>query len=218
MKSLTNGHTRLFIILFFCIFLAPFGVYSNTTNTHATKQILVFGDSISAGYGLRQGESWTALLQTRLDKKRYAYTVVNASLSGETTLGGKNRLEKALKQHQPDIVIIELGGNDGLRGFNLKNIQSNLAQMIELSQQKNHRVLLVGMQLPPNYGSKYTKQFSSIYQTLAMEKNTALVPFLFKGIANNRQFFQADGIHPNADAQHYLLDNVWEALKPMLSR
>ena len=190
----------------------------STAANAINNTILVVGDSISAGYGLRQNESWVHLLQTRLDKNQYDYKVINASLSGDTTNGGRNRLERSLKQHQPDIVIIELGGNDGLRGFNLKNTKENLAHMIDLCQQNNHRVLLVGMQLPPNYGLTYTKRFSSIYHTLATEKKTALVAFLFKGIADKREHFQADQIHPNAGAQIYLLDNIWSKLKPMLTQ
>ena len=181
------------------------------------NNILIVGDSISAGYGLHQDESWVHLLQNRLDKNHYAYNVINASLSGDTTGGGKNRIEKSLKQHQPDIVIIELGANDGLRGFNLKKIKSNLAQMIDLCQKNNHRVLLVGMRLPPNYGPTYTKRFSDIYQTLATEKNTALLPFLFKGFADDMTLFQPDQIHPAANAQILLLDNIWSELKPMLN-
>lgn len=185
-------------------------------NKQAVPHILIVGDSISAGYGLRPGESWTNLLQTRLDNDQYSYKVINASLSGDTTGGGSKRIQQSLKKHQPAIVIIELGGNDGLRGFSLKKVQSNLARMIDLSQQENSRVLLVGIQLPPNYGRSYTKRFSRIYQTLATEKKTALVPFLLQGIADKPQYFQADQIHPNAAAQIYLLNNVWPVLKKML--
>jgi len=182
----------------------------------AIPNILIVGDSISAGFGLRQDQSWTQLLQTRINDMHYSYKVINASLSGDTTAGGSKRIQKSLEQHQPDIVIIELGANDGLRGFNLKQMQSNLAYMIDLCLNNNHQVLLVGMQLPPNYGPTYTKRFSSIYQTLATEKKIALVPFLFNGFANDRTLFQADQIHPNARAQTYLLDNVWLTLKTML--
>ncbi len=186
--------------------------------TKTYKHILVLGDSISSGYGLQQGESWVNLLQTRLNEQHFPYKVINASLTGDTTNGGSKRLGRSLKQHNPDIVIIELGGNDGLRGLSLNKMKDNLARMIDLSQKNNHQVLLVGMQLPPNYGHTYTKRFSNIYQTLATEKKTSLVPFIFEGVATRAEFFQADQIHPNADAQIHLLNNIWPTLRPMLFR
>ena len=182
----------------------------------AIHNILVIGDSISAGFGLRKDTSWVNLLQKRIDIKRYPYNVINASISGDTTGGGSKRILKSLKNHQPALVIIELGGNDGLRGFSLKKIQKNLETMIDTSLSRGHKVLLIGMQLPPNYGLAYTKRFSHIYQTLAKNKKVSLVPFLFNGFAENSQHFQSDQIHPNEGAQILILNNIWPVLEPLL--
>jgi acyl-CoA thioesterase I len=182
-----------------------------------TPVILVFGDSISAGYGLERVElGWVELLKTRLKSQGYVYQVVNASVSGETTAGGLARLPRALAVHHPKIVVIELGGNDGLRALPIPQMHANLAQMIDLSTAAGARVLLLGMWMPPNYGPQYTEQFRSVYRDLAREKKTALVPFLLDGIALNASLVQADDIHPNEVAQPKLLDNVWPALKPLL--
>ena len=203
-----------YIFLCFCLF---FSSHLYAQNNLQPKNILIIGDSIGAGFGVAQDKSWSHLLQQRLTQKHYPYKVINASISGDTTSGGRKRLEKSLQVHQPDIVIIELGGNDGLRGLNLNQMQSNLANMIEQCQQKNIKVLLVGMQLPPNYGLSFTRRFSSIYQTLATDKKIPLVPFLLAGFANKPAFFQADQIHPNASAQIYILDNIWQKLEPLLN-
>ena len=157
------------------------------------------------------------MLQNRLNDEKHPFNVVNASLSGDTTGGGRNRIDRALSQHNPAIVIIELGGNDGLRGLSLKTMKANLTYMIDASLKPDRKVLLVGMQLPPNYGPSYTRKFSAVYQTLANEKQISLLPFFFEGIAEDRAFFQSDQIHPNARAQSYLLDNVWKKLEPLLN-
>jgi acyl-CoA thioesterase-1 len=182
-----------------------------------TPVILVFGDSISAGYGLaRVEQGWAALLQTRLRDQGYGYQVVNASVSGETTAGGLARLPRALALHQPKIVILELGGNDGLRALPIAQMRANLGRMADLAAAAGAKVLLLGMQMPPNYGPDYTDQFRRCYGELARDKKLPWVPFLLQDIALAPAFMQADGIHPNALGQPKLLDNVWPSLQPLL--
>src|ERR1700691_6293401 len=184
-----------------------------------TPVILVFGDSISAGYGLeRVDQGWVALLQTRLKDQEYGYQVVNASVSGETTAGGLARLPRALMLHHPKIVILELGGNDGLRALPLAQMRANLVRMIDLSTAAGAKVLLLGMRMPPNYGPDFTQQFSSCYGDLARDKKLPLVPFLMNGIALTPSLMQADDIHPNELGQPKLLANVWPVLQPLLRR
>lgn len=181
--------------------------------------ILVFGDSISAGYGLaRVEQGWVALLQTRLREQEYGYQVVNASASGETTAGGLARLPRALMLHQPKIVILELGGNDGLRALPIAQMRANLVRMIDLSTAAGAQVLLLGMRIPPNYGPDYTEQFRLCYTDVARDKKLALVPFLLNGIALTPNLMQADGIHPDELGQPILLANIWPSLKPLLRR
>jgi acyl-CoA thioesterase-1 len=182
----------------------------------AEQVILVFGDSLAAGYGIPAGRSWVNLLEERISGARLPYRVVNASISGETTLGGRNRIEKALVEHRPRIVIVELGANDGLRGHPLPTIRDNLTAIIEASLRNHARVLLVGMQLPPNYGTTYTEKFRELYADLARRHKVSLVPFLLEGFADDRDLFQPDGIHPNVEAQPRVLANVWPALQPLL--
>ncbi|HTH94176.1 MAG TPA: arylesterase [Rhodocyclaceae bacterium] len=182
----------------------------------ATPTILVFGDSLSAGYGLAREQAWPSLLGSRLKDSGSAYAVVNASVSGETTAGGLSRLPLALQQHKPTIVIIELGANDGLRGLPIAAMRTNLTTMINASKAIGARVLLIGMRLPPNYGPDYTTQFAESYTLLAKQKQTALVPFLFEGFAGNPDAFQADHLHPTAASQTIMLNTVWQKLKPML--
>jgi acyl-CoA thioesterase I len=184
-----------------------------------TPVILVFGDSISAGYGLtRVDQGWAALLQTRLKDQEYGYQVVNASVSGETTAGGLARLPRALMLHQPKIVILELGGNDGLRALPIAQMRANLAGMVDLAAAAGAKVLLLGMRMPPNYGADFTEQFRLCYSDLARDKKLPLVPFLLNGVALLPALMQADGVHPNALGQPKLLDNVWPSLKPLLHR
>ncbi len=178
--------------------------------------ILVVGDSLSAGYGIELRDGWVTLLQQRLARQGYPHTVVNASISGDTTAGGRARLPDALKRHRPRIVILELGGNDGLRGLSLRETRANLDAMIKAAQTAGAQVLLVGIHLPPNYGPDYTGKFHAIYHDLARTYNTALAPFLLEGVALTPGFMQPDGIHPRAAAQPRLLDNVWPYLEPLL--
>jgi len=180
--------------------------------------ILVIGDSLSAGFGIEPRYSWVALLQDRLRNQGYGYRIVNASISGDTTAGGLRRLPRALQLHQPVLVIIELGGNDGLRGLPPSLIRQNLAAMIRLSQRSGADVILAGMKIPPNYGQSYTAHFSDLYAELAEEFHVLLITFLLDQVALNPDLMQADGIHPNARGQQQLLDNVWEVLEPVLVR
>jgi acyl-CoA thioesterase-1 len=184
-----------------------------------TPVILVFGDSLSAGSGLaRVEQGWVALLQTRLKDQEYGYQVVNASVSGETTAGGLARLPRALMLHQPEIVILELGGNDGLRALPIAQMRANLVRMVDLASAAGAKVVLLGMRMPPNYGPEYTEQFRLCYSDLARDKKMSLVPFLLNDIALVPDLMQADGIHPNELGQPKLLANVWPSLKPLLRR
>jgi len=178
----------------------------------ASPTILVFGDSLSAAYGIPRESGWVSLLQRQLPQHR----VVNASVSGETTAGGLTRLPNILAAHRPHLTIIELGANDGLRGLPLRQTARNLEAMIDLAKQQGSAVLLVGMRLPPNYGPAYTYQFQALYTEVAQARKVRLVPFLLAGMAGQRERFLADGLHPGAGAQPLLVDNVWRELKPML--
>ncbi len=178
--------------------------------------ILVVGDSLSAEYGLRRDAGWVALVDRRLRETGQNYHIQNASISGDTTSGGLSRLPAALAQQQPAIVIIELGSNDALRGLALNMTQNNLEAMTKLSQQAGAKVLLLGMQIPPNYGPRYTEQFRLSFAHVAADRKANLVPFLLEGIAQDPSLFQADGIHPNEAAQAAIANNVWAELQPML--
>ncbi|MDX5445248.1 MAG: arylesterase [Zoogloeaceae bacterium] len=178
--------------------------------------ILVWGDSLSAGYQLAQREAWPVLLQTRLKEKGFPHQVVNGSVSGETTAGGLTRLPEALKRHKPTIFVLELGGNDGLRGLRPQLMGENLEAMITAAKQAGARVLLIGMEMPPNYGLPYTRRFAQTFRDVAERTGAELLPFLLDGIGDNPEWFLADGIHPTAEAQHRILDNVWAKLEPML--
>jgi len=182
----------------------------------AVPTILILGDSLSAGYGIDLHSGWVALLQQRIDNQGYSYHVVNASISGDTTSSGRERLPAALTRHQPEIVIIELGANDGLRGLALSQMRANLAAMIATVREHGARVLLVGMYLPSNYGKAYTDKFHQVYLNLAREYKLPLVPFLLDGVALQPNLMQSDGLHPRAPAEPKVLDNVWRELKPML--
>ncbi len=201
-------------------FLAVFVLIVASASAYAEETvILVFGDSISAGYGLpRVEQGWVELLKTRLKTQGYGYQVVNASVSGETTAGGLARLPRALELHHPSIVILELGGNDGLRALPIAQMRANLTQMVALATAAGAKVLLLGMRMPPNYGPEYTKQFALVFSDLAGEKIVPLVPFLLTDIALTQSLLQGDDIHPNALGQPILLDNVWPALKPLLHK
>ena len=181
--------------------------------------ILVVGDSMSAEYGLARGTGWVALLEKRLAQEKITATVVNASVSGDTTAGGRARLPALLKQHRPTHVVIELGGNDALRGLPIKSTEDNLAWMAAEARKAGAQVLLVGMQVPPNYGAAYGRRFAAIFETVAKAQKTALVPFLLQGVADGpdpTRLFQADRIHPRAEAHPRMLDNVWTELRKLL--
>ena len=178
--------------------------------------VLVVGDSISAALGVDTRQGWVALLHKRLQEGGFEHRVVNASISGDTSSGGAARLPALLAQHQPELVIIELGGNDGLRGQPLVQLQQNLARMIDASRAAEAEVLLLGMRLPPNYGQRYTQAFAQVYADLAAGKQVALVPFLLEGVGGVPGMMQADGIHPTAAAQPIMLENVWPTLEPLL--
>ena len=178
--------------------------------------ILVFGDSISAGYGIAVERGWVSLLAARLRKEGYGFRVVNASVSGETTTGGRGRLARALRTQDPAVVIIELGGNDGLRGLPLATSLGNLDAMVAMAAEGGRKVLLLGMQMPPNYGERYTKEFAAAFPEAARRHHAALVPFLLAGVADRPGLMQADGLHPNELGQPLLLDNVWPVLRPLL--
>jgi len=178
--------------------------------------LLVVGDSLSAEYGLRRGSGWVQLLSERLARSASQYSVVNASISGDTTSGGRSRLPALLARHHPALVIIELGGNDGLRGLPVKSMRENLSAMVRESQEAHAKVLLVGMRLPPNFGEPYTEAFFGAYGEVARERRVALVPFLLDGFALDDVAFQADRIHPREAQQPRMMENVWKGLAPLL--
>jgi acyl-CoA thioesterase-1 len=191
-----------------------------TGQAHATEDtrpsILVLGDSLSAGFGLDLPDTWPALLQARLDKEGYGYRVVNASISGDTTGNGLRRLPRALQLHQPEIVLLELGGNDGLRGIDIERMQENLEKMILLSREQGADVVIAGILIPPNYGDEYTEEFAGTYPALAEKYDAALIPFFMEGVALDPGMMMPDGIHPNKQAQPLLMENVWTVLQPVL--
>ena len=179
--------------------------------------ILVAGDSLSAGYGIELQSGWVALLQQRLTQSGHSHRVVNASISGDTTGGGRSRLPQALRLHTPDIVIIELGANDGLRGLPLTDMRDNLAAMVKMARAAGAQVLLLGMHLPSNYGTAYTQKFHAVYLDVAKKMRVPLVPFVLDGIALDPGLMQADGLHPVAAAQPRMLNNIWPQLTPLLT-
>lgn len=202
-----NSYKRIFCFII-TVFIVPVSLQAKT--------LLILGDSLSAAYGMPVEAGWVALLKQRLVRQGLTHKVVNASISGETTLGAKSRLSKLLTEHVPGLVIIELGGNDGLRGFKLDEIKRNLYAMISMIQQTRADVLLIPMQLPPNYGKAYNEKFRSIYTEISAQTNIALSEFILKDIAINPELMQADGIHPLASAQAIMLDNIWPSLRVLL--
>ncbi len=178
--------------------------------------ILIYGDSLSAGFGLLQGEEWPALMHEQAQQEGAHFKLVNASISGETTSGGLSRLPAILNKHQPDFMVLELGANDGLRGQSLKEMRSNLSAMITLSQKNNASVLLIGMKIPPNYGKRYSQDFEQSFMTLSQNHKVNFVPFILENIAGKPDLNLTDGIHPNKEAQQLVLDNIWPSLKPMI--
>ena len=194
---------------------ALFSTSITTAGPHTTT-ILVYGDSLSANYGISTESGWVHLLKQRSQALSSSIQVINSSISGETTTGGRSRIKQTLEQYRPDIIILGLGANDGLRGTSIKTIYKNLEAIIKICQQNSISVLLVGMKLPPNYGMTYTQKFQNIYSQLAQNLQTALVPFLLAGFEEKHEFFQADGIHPTASAQATIADNVWQTLRTMI--
>ena len=197
--------------LLFCMLLLGGGV-----SHAAAKSILVLGDSLSAAYGIAAARGWVALLGERLARERPDYRVVNSSISGETSAGGRARIASELERHKPAVVIVELGANDGLRGLPPKQMKDNLAAIVVAAQRSGARVLLVGMKLPPNYGPDYTARFEGVFAELHQRYRTAWLAFLLEGFAERRELFQADNIHPSAEAQPLILQNVWPRLRPLL--
>ena len=199
--------------MFRCLLLI--GLLLPAPAVYAAKTILVFGDSLSAAYGIRREAAWPVLLAQRLQEKKLDYNVVNASISGETTSGGRTRIDAALARHAPQVVIVALGANDGLRGLPIATMRDNLAAIVDAAKRKNARVLIVGQRLPPNYGA-YAGQFHEAFGEVAQTNKTAFVDFLLEGVAAQPQLFLADNLHPTAEAQPRLLDNVWQGLAPLL--
>jgi acyl-CoA thioesterase-1 len=183
----------------------------------AAPVILVFGDSLSASYGIPANKGWVSLLEQRIQQKKSGYRVVNASISGETTSGGRYRIEQVLTEHRPAVVILELGANDGLRGLAIDATASNLDAIIAACLKRKARVLLIGMRLPPNYGRAYASKFQAIYPQMAQRHKIPLLPFLLEGFADNRELFQADGLHPATTAQPLIMERVWKVLQPLLA-
>jgi acyl-CoA thioesterase-1 len=202
-----------------CIrFIFLFLLAASPSSRAEAPALLVLGDSLSAAYGMRVEQGWVSLLAGRLKASGYGYRVVNASSSGETTGGALTRLPRALERHRPQVVIVELGGNDGLRGLPIKDVRSNLDSIVRLSRAAGAKVLLVGMRIPPNYGAAYTKDFQRMFGEVAARQEVPLVPFFLDGIALEDGLMQDDGLHPNAAAQSKLLEQVWPKLLPLLSR
>ncbi|CUI03005.1 arylesterase [Massilia antarctica] len=183
----------------------------------APKTVLVLGDSLSAEYGLNRGAGWVALMERKLKAEKIDAAVVNASISGETTSGGRARLPALLTQHKPDIVVIELGANDGLRGLPVPAAEANMRTMIELAQKNKARVLLIGIRIPPNYGRDYTERFFGMYKSLSTQYKAPLVPFMLDGVADKPALFQADRLHPNAQAHPIILANIWPQLLALVT-
>jgi acyl-CoA thioesterase-1 len=199
------------------VFLIPLlSLTAGIAPADVRTKILVMGDSISAAYGIQRETGWVALLDRRLTERDEAWQVINASISGETTGGGLARLPNALAVHDPAVVIIELGGNDAMRGYPVAKIYDNLDQLVTLAKSQGRNVLLVGIQIPPNYGPRYTNAFASIYREIAEQRNVPLVPFLLENVALTPALMQNDGIHPTAEAQPQLLETVWPELAPLL--
>jgi len=190
----------------------------SSLHANPSAGILVLGDSLSGAYGIDRAQGWVSLLQQKLDAEGYGYQVINASVSGDTTRTGLGRIDAALASHRPDIAIIALGGNDGLRGLPFGEIENSLAKIIERCRASGTRVLLVGVRLPPNYGSAYTQKFAAIYKTLAQRYQIPLVPRVLEDIAEHPELMQQDGIHPTAAAQPKVMMNIWTGLEPMLNK
>jgi acyl-CoA thioesterase-1 len=196
--------------------ILPSMVFSQPTWAAQPSTLMVFGDSLSAAYGMNETQGWVRLLEAQINQRGLNFIVVNGSVSGETSTGGLARLPAMLENYRPDIVILELGGNDGLRGLPLAALEKNMRTMVDLIGQSGAEILLTGIQIPPNYGPRYTKPFFEIYENIAKSQDLPLVPFLIDGIPQQPDLMQTDGIHPKAEAQHLILENVWPYLEPLL--
>ena len=207
MNKYLNSKFTILLIGFLCL---------SCNSAYTSEKILIFGDSLSSGYGISIEDSWTELLTKKIKKRKSTLSVVNRSISGETTSGGIRRLPKLLSKLSPQIVIIELGANDALRGLPLSQTKKNLKKMVELSKKSGAKPLIVGMRIPPNYGKVYSEKFFNIFKQVAIEKKIAIVPFMFEGFAENREYFLNDQIHPNEKAQRKILENIWEELELLI--
>jgi acyl-CoA thioesterase-1 len=196
--------------------VAAFALAASASAYSAPKTVLVLGDSLSAEYGIARGSGWVALLQQKLKQQKIDARIVNASISGETTSGGRTRLPALLQQHKPNLVVLELGANDGLRGLPVNAAEDNLRTMIALAQKNRAKVLLVGMRMPPNYGRAYTERFAGMYKELSTELKVPLVPFMLDGVAQETANFQADRMHPLATAHPIILNNIWPQFAPLI--
>lgn len=195
------------------LFATPVSAFAAQANAF---RLMVLGDSLSASYGIAQQSGWVSLLADRLDKQGFPVQVINAAISGDTTAGGRSRLGTALAHHQPDLLLLELGGNDGLQGLPVKSMRANLEAMIDQAHKAGAQVLLLGIKIPPNYGRRYTEAFEQVFVEVAKEKDVPLVPFILDQVATDPGLMQEDGIHPTAAAQQQILDNIWPTLKPLL--
>jgi acyl-CoA thioesterase-1 len=204
---------RMSLQMMLTVMLATFAMSAHS----ASKAVVVLGDSLSAEYGLERGRGWVSLLQKKMEAERIKASIVNASISGETTSGGRARLQAILDKHHPDIVVIELGANDALRGLSLAATKDNLRAMTASAQKAGARVLIVGMQIPPNYGAAYAGQFAAIFPDVAKQSKAALVPFMLAGVVERPELFQADRIHPTAEAHPMILNNIWPELKRLVT-
>lgn len=209
---------KRFLISLLSLHLVASMVVFSTPLYAANPKILIYGDSLSAAYGLPQGSGWPALLQKKLQNEGYQYDIVNASISGETTSGGLSRLKKTLEATQPAIIILELGANDGLRGLPLNVMTNNLTAMIKEMQKTRAKIILAGMKIPPNYGPQYTAGFANSYQELSKRYQLSLIPFLLDNVAAQRDLLLQDGLHPNANGQAIMLRNIWPYLQPLLKK
>jgi acyl-CoA thioesterase-1 len=206
-------HTLKKLLLMACLMLA-----ASASAYSAPKTVLVVGDSLSAEYGITRGSGWVALLERKLKQEKIPANIVNASISGETTIGGRTRLPALLDQHKPDIVVIELGANDGLRGLPVASAESNLRAMLSMAQQKKAKVMLVGMRMPPNYGRAYTESFFNMFKKIAQDTKSPLVPFMLEGVADKPALFQQDRLHPLATAHPIILNNIWPTFSALVKK
>ena len=208
----------MLVILKKLVVVAAVSLAASASAYSAPKTVLVVGDSLSAEYGITRGAGWVALLEQKLKTEKIPASIVNASISGETTIGGRTRLPALLEQHKPSIVIIELGANDGLRGLPVASAEGNLRAMVNMAQQKKAKVMLVGMRMPPNYGRAYTESFFNMFKKLSSETRSPLVPFMLEGVADKPTLFQQDRLHPTAAAHPIILNNIWPQFAPLVKQ